>query len=64
MATAEQRREIEACIKWYQQRNLDWSQVVEFLIRKANDSLPHQERDHYFQGRRQVSPRISNKEQR
>lgn len=65
MATIEQLLEIEDCIKFYKARNRDWSTVAEFLIRKANGSLPHQERDFYLRGRRLVrTPRISHKERR
>lgn len=34
-----QKDEILACILFYEERNWDWSDVVEFLIRRANGTL-------------------------
>jgi hypothetical protein len=41
--TEAERIDIRLCIAFYEYHDWDWSDVVEFLARKANGSLPHQE---------------------
>lgn len=41
---ARQRAEIESAIAFYNSKGFDWSLIVEFLVRRMNESLPDDER--------------------
>jgi len=41
--TPEQKRDIRDLVEFYDERNWDWSNIVEFLIRKYHKSLPWDE---------------------
>lgn len=44
MLTEDQKLEIKLCIAFYENRGYDWSDVVEYLIRKYNKTLSWQVR--------------------
>lgn len=50
--THEQREDIKALIAFYEERGLDWSSAVEFLVRKYSETLPWQEQQQTRVGRR------------
>lgn len=39
MTNAEIRREVKACIRFYERRGLDWTTVVEFILVKHSGNL-------------------------
>lgn len=51
MTTAE-RAEVKRAIRFYERRGWDWSLVVEFLVRQAHGSLPHDELRAWWRTRR------------
>lgn len=42
--TREQKEDIKALIAFYEARDWDWSNIVEYLVRKYGGCLPEQER--------------------